>query len=67
MKPFDLIDLAKRANSVSELITLANVNKIKLSNEDAQIYFDRWHSGGELSDEELEKEKQRLLKELGGE
>ncbi len=54
MTPFDLIDLAKRANSVAELISLANVNKIKLSKEDAQIYFDRWHCDGELSDDEME-------------
>ena len=54
MTPFDLIGIAKRANSVEELVSLANANKIKLSDEDAQIYFDRWHSFGELSDAELE-------------
>lgn len=55
MTPFDLIDLAKRANSAAELISLAQSERIKLSEEDAQIYFERWHDGAELSDEELEE------------
>ncbi len=54
MSPFDLIELAKRANSVEEFISLAKDDKIRLSEEDAQIYFERWHADGELTDEELE-------------
>lgn len=54
MTPFDLIELAQRANSVEELISLAAAGKIKLSAEDAQIYFERWHGARELSDDELE-------------
>lgn len=55
MTPFDLIGLAKRANSAEELVSLAKADRIKLSEEDARIYFDRWHYGGELTDEELEE------------
>ncbi len=54
MTPFDLMELARRANSVEELVSLARSGKIKLSEEDAQIYFERWHGTGELSDDELE-------------
>lgn len=54
MTPFHLIELAQRANSVEELISLAEEEKIKLSRDDAQIYFERWHDGGELSDDDLE-------------
>ena len=54
MTPFDLMELARRADSVEELIRLANEGKIKLSEEDAQIYFERWHGGRELSDDELD-------------
>lgn len=54
MTPFRLIELARRANSVEELIALAREDKVKLSDEDAQIYFERWHEGGELPDDDLE-------------
>lgn len=54
MTPFGLMELARRAGSVEELIALASAEKIKLSDEDAQIYFERWHDARELSDEELE-------------
>lgn len=54
MTPFGLMELARRAGSVEELVSLAKAEKIKLSEEDAQIYFERWHGGAELSDEELE-------------
>lgn len=54
MTPFDLIDLAKRAGSVEELVALARRNRLELSGEDARIYFDRWHGTCELSDDDLE-------------
>ena len=54
MTPFDLIALADRARSPEELVALAAEQKIKLSAEDAQIYFDRWHGAEELSDDELD-------------
>lgn len=54
MTPFDLIELAKRAQSAQELLELAQQSKIKLSREDAAIYFDRWHGMGELSDDDLD-------------
>lgn len=55
MTPFHLIGLAQRAQTVEELIALAKEEKIRLSREDAQIYFERWHEGEELSDEDLEE------------
>ncbi len=54
MTPFHLIELARRARSAEELIALAKEDKIKLSHDDAQIYFERWHAGEELCDDELE-------------
>ncbi len=54
MTPFDLIELSKRAGSAQELIALAREQRIELSEEDAQIYFDRWHGMGELSDDDLD-------------
>lgn len=55
MSPFHLIELAQRAQTVEELISLAKEEKIKLSLDDAQIYFERWHGGEELSDDDLEE------------
>ena len=54
MELFDLIKLAKQAQSVEELTALAGKEKIKLSEEDARIYYDRWHGGYELDDDELD-------------
>lgn len=54
MTPFDLITLARQASSAEELLSAARANKIVLSEEDAQIYFERWHGEYELSDDELE-------------
>ncbi len=54
MKPFDLIELAKKANTAEELVALARQGRIELSAEDAQIYFERWHGSCELSDDELD-------------
>lgn len=54
MTPFHLMELAQRARSAEELVSLAEAEKIKLSHGDAQIYFERWHDGGELSDDDLE-------------
>lgn len=53
MTPFDLIERAKRAKSVEELIALAREDKIELSEEDARIYFERWHEA-ELSEDDLD-------------
>ena len=50
----DLIELAKKAQSVKELVALARKDKIEISEEDARIYFERWHSSYELSDDELD-------------
>ena len=54
MTPFDLIGLARRAESVEELIKLAEQDRIRLSEEDAKIYFERWHGSPELSEDELD-------------
>ncbi len=54
MTPFDLIELSKQAHSARELVELARQQRIELSEEDAQIYFDRWNGTGELSDDDLD-------------
>ena len=54
MTPFHLMELAQRAQSAEELISLAKEEKIKLTMGDARIYFARWHEGGELPDDDLE-------------
>ncbi len=53
MTPFHLIELAKRAKSSEELVALAKEEKIKLSLDDACIYFERWHDADELGDDDL--------------
>ena len=53
MTPFDLIEQAKRAKSVEELIALAREDKIELSEEDARIYFERWHEAV-ISEDDLD-------------
>lgn len=54
MSSFDLIEYARRAQSAEELIKLARAEKIELSEEDAQIYFERWHDSAAVSDDELD-------------
>ena len=48
-----LLEKAAQAGSVEELLTLAEENEILLTAEQAQTYFDKLHSKGELSDDEL--------------
>ncbi len=50
----EMIELARAAESPDALLTMAKENGIELTAEDAQRYFDNWHSSVELSDEELE-------------
>lgn len=54
MTPFDLISLAQKAQSVEELVALAREDRIRISEEDAKIYYDRWHGECELSDDDLD-------------
>ena len=61
----ELIQKAKEAKTPEELMVLAKENGIELTGESANTYFEQLHpKTGELSDEELEKEKERLIKEL---
>ncbi len=50
----EMIERARAAESPEALLTMAKENGIELTAEDAQRYFDNWHSSAELSDEELE-------------
>lgn len=51
----EMLEKAKCANDVAELITLAAESGIKLTEEDARGYFERLHpASGELPDEELD-------------
>ncbi len=51
----NLIELIKKSSSPQELIQLASENRIFLTEEDAGIYFSRWHEqGAELSDDDLD-------------
>jgi len=50
----EMIEQAKKAQSVEELLALAKKNGIALNEEKAQELFDRWHTTRELSDNELD-------------
>ena len=49
----EFIAKAKQANSVEELMALAKENDYPLNEKDAEIYFEKLHKTGELSDDEL--------------
>ena len=49
----EMIQAIKEANSAEELRAAAKENDIELTEEQAKEYFDRFHTSGELSDEEL--------------
>lgn len=49
----ELIEKARQANSIAELLSLAKENGIALSEDEAEAYFAQLHQSGELSDEEL--------------
>ena len=49
----EMINAIKEAKSVEELIAAAKESDIELTEEQAKEYFDRFHTSGELSDEEL--------------
>lgn len=51
----ELIAKAKEAKSAEELLSLARENKIELTEEQAKEYYNRLHSTGELTDDDLEK------------
>lgn len=51
----ELLEKAKAANSVEELLVLAKGNGMTLTEERAKAYFEQLHpTSGELADEELE-------------
>ena len=51
----ELIAKAKEAKSAEELLSLARENNIELTEEQAKECYDRLHSSGELTDDDLEK------------
>ena len=53
MKMTEIIQKARKAESVEALIALAKENKIELSEEEAKAYFSHLHQNGELADDEL--------------
>ena len=50
----ELIVKAREASSVKELLALARENNIELTEDEARELFDRFHTNGELADDELE-------------
>ncbi len=54
MKEKDLIEEARKAKSVDELILDAGRDGIELSKDDAQKVFEELHKTCELSDDEIE-------------
>lgn len=50
----ELIQKAKEAKSAEELMELAKENGREFTLEQAQEYYDRLHSDGELADDELD-------------
>lgn len=50
----EIIEKAKQAKTIEELLKLAEENGIELSSEEAKAYFERLTKSGELSDEELD-------------
>ena len=49
----ELIVKAKQANSVEELMALAKENGYPMDEKKAEVYFEKLHKMGELSDDEL--------------
>ena len=45
---------AKAANSIEELLAYAKENGYPLADEEAKTFFEKWHTEGELADEELD-------------
>ncbi len=50
----EILEQAKKAKSVEELLTLAVENGIDLTKEEAEEFFAQLNRSGELSDEELD-------------
>lgn len=50
----ELIEQAKKAASVDEIKTIAKENDLEISDEEAKTVFERFHTSGEISDEELD-------------
>lgn len=53
-KTMNLIEAAKAAESVEELMELAKESGVKLDEKKAQELYDSWHGTRELADEELD-------------
>ena len=50
----EMIEQAKQAQSAEEILSLAKENGVEMTAEEAQKYYELWHTAVELSDEELD-------------
>lgn len=50
----EILEMAKKANSVEELLAIAKENGMEANVEEATALFDKIHKGGELADDELD-------------
>lgn len=50
----ELMEKAKEATNVEELVQLARENGVELTAEEAERYYAQLHASGELSDDELD-------------
>jgi len=50
----EMIEQAKKAGSVEELLKLAKENGVAMTAQQAQELFNQWHTTCELSDDELD-------------
>lgn len=50
----ELIEKAKNAKSIDEIKEIAKENNLEINDKEAQIVFNKFHSNGELSEEELD-------------
>lgn len=51
----EIMEKLKTAKSAEELLEIAKANGKELTAEQAKTLFERLHSGGELSDDDLDK------------
>lgn len=54
MENKELLEKAKQAKDMKELLALAKENHIELSEQEAKDYFEKLNKSGELSDDELD-------------
>lgn len=50
----EMIEEAKKAQNIQQLLALAKEKGVELTEQEAQAYFEQLHTHGELSDDELD-------------